>query len=148
MDFKKLEDNEQEEFKKLMFLYWTEIEKNTTFSPEMLDGYYKMIRSQHFRYIWWGIENNKKIGIINFLIISKYPNADKNKGFISEIYVYPEYRKNGFGTALVEEVIKFMKTKSVDEIELKVLFDNETALSFWKSFGFEVHKFIFKKTLI
>jgi len=57
-------------------------------------------------------------------------------GFIGDLYVTPEYRRNGIGKALVEDAIDFFKKNKIKQIELLVARRNENTIKFWESLGF------------
>ena len=81
----------------------------------------------------------------------KYPYLTKglepDRGWISVMYVLPEYQKQGYGKMLLGEVEKRLKERRVKEITLCAYSPNyftpgidinyETALSFFKKNGYE-----------
>ena len=70
--------------------------------------------------------------------ISQKPKYFKlNKfGFIGDLYVSPEDRRNGVGKALVKDAIEFFKKNKIRQIELLVAVKNEGTIKFWESLGF------------
>ena len=78
-------------------------------------------------------------------IISKIIKVYKNMGglledeyLISNIAVYPEYRKRDFGKKLVDEAKRFAKSRRKHKLVLDVMVDNKTAISFYKNVGFVI----------
>ena len=57
---------------------------------------------------------------------------------IAEFYVVPEQRLGGVGRAAVDEVAAFARSAGANHLEAKVHPDNQRALPFWLSVGFEV----------
>jgi ribosomal protein S18 acetylase RimI-like enzyme len=53
--------------------------------------------------------------------------------YIGEIYIIPEYRNKGIGSALIDEEIKHH-----DKIKLQVAQSNSKAIKLYKSYGFEI----------
>jgi ribosomal protein S18 acetylase RimI-like enzyme len=57
---------------------------------------------------------------------------------ISLIYVNPECRRRGVGTALVQKALQWASGQGCREADLDVLFDNNKAKSLYKKLGFQV----------
>lgn len=97
----------------------------------------------------------KRIKIKNFVGIAAYENnilcgycfcriknfkskesSNSNALWIDEFFVCEEFRKQGYGTRLFEEIKKVAKENSCNIIELDVWEFNETAKQFYDSIGF------------
>jgi ribosomal protein S18 acetylase RimI-like enzyme len=65
----------------------------------------------------------------------KYFEMDKF-GFIGDLYVLPEYRRNGVGKALVTDAIDFFLKRKIRQVELLVAMKNKNTIKFWESLGF------------
>ncbi|MCK5614368.1 GNAT family N-acetyltransferase [Candidatus Pacearchaeota archaeon] len=61
----------------------------------------------------------------------------KEVGFISDLYVLPEYRKQNIGKKLVEPILEWLKQKGVRHVHLYAVSKNEVALTVWKKFKFK-----------
>lgn len=79
------------------------------------------------------------------LSISNMMKVYKNMGglledeyLISNIAVYPEYRKKGFGKMLVDKAKRLAKGRRKYRLVLDVMVDNKTAISFYTNVGFVV----------
>ena len=57
--------------------------------------------------------------------------------FIANLAVFPEYRKTGVGTALLNAAEKGARDRGLCEITLEVRTDNEAAVALYKKEGFE-----------
>ncbi|MCD6171980.1 MAG: ribosomal protein S18-alanine N-acetyltransferase [Thermoplasmata archaeon] len=68
-------------------------------------------------------ENKKIVG---------YAIGDKHRHLIVSIAVHPEYRRNGIGTMLINEILKNMEDYAV----LQVRKSNIDAIKFYKKNGF------------
>ncbi len=85
--------------------------------------------------------NGKIIGLI-------HTSEDKTPPFdcyisqsfviIVDLYVLPEYRKQGIGTELLNKVKFWSTEREVDYIELNVLSVNENAIKLYKNAGFKL----------
>lgn len=62
-----------------------------------------------------------------------------HKANVFGLYVAPEFRGKGIGKALMLELIRRAKLRDgVEQINLAVISENETAKNLYKSIGFEV----------
>lgn len=58
-------------------------------------------------------------------------------GFISDVAVKPEYRRNGIGELLFNETRKWFAKRGIARIELRVVVGNDAARAFWENLGFK-----------
>ena len=58
-------------------------------------------------------------------------------GLISDIYVRPEFRRQGLGTRMVRRVTDAFKKQGVRSAHLQVYHKNEKGKAFWRARGFE-----------
>ncbi len=65
-------------------------------------------------------------------------SAVLDEGYITNIAVFPKYRKNGVATALLSHLENFAKEKSLSFISLEVRESNLAAISLYNKFGFAV----------
>lgn len=63
-------------------------------------------------------------------------NGD-NYGFLYNIYISPQYRKNGYGTLAIEKAIEFCKQKQCLKINLNVGNDNQNAIKIYNKLNFK-----------
>lgn len=56
--------------------------------------------------------------------------------YLSALYIQPDFRKQGFGKALVEQALIWQKNNELAYFELNVLNSNPTAQAFYQSVGF------------
>ena len=57
-------------------------------------------------------------------------------GYIRNIYIKPEYRKQGIGYSLVKTLVEYYSRENVDEVNLNYVVGNKGAESFWGKLGF------------
>ena len=61
-----------------------------------------------------------------------------DEGQITNIATHPDYRRQGFGRAVVESLIKYAKMNGLDSISLEVRESNRAAIDLYLSLGFKV----------
>lgn len=59
-----------------------------------------------------------------------------NTGEVDSIYVKPDYRRTGIGSALMEKSLDRIKSNNAGKIIVKVAFGNEEAFGFYSKYGF------------
>jgi ribosomal protein S18 acetylase RimI-like enzyme len=59
-----------------------------------------------------------------------------NFGYIYDMVVTANYRRNGIGKRMLVEITKWFKIKGINHMELKTLDQNVVANSFWQKQGF------------
>ena len=75
-------------------------------------------------------KDNKVLGYVGL-------SAIIDEGYITNIAVFPEYRKNGVGSALIEHIFAFAKENALSFISLEVRVSNRNAISLYEKFGFK-----------
>jgi ribosomal protein S18 acetylase RimI-like enzyme len=73
-----------------------------------------------------------------FSYVSRKPKYFKIQrfGFIGDLYVKPEYRRQKIGKDLVKDAMNFFAKHRVNQIELLVAVKNKDAIKFWEAYGF------------
>lgn len=56
--------------------------------------------------------------------------------YITNVAVFPEYRKNGFGEALIKKLLEVIKDENADFITLEVRKSNISAIKLYEKCGF------------
>lgn len=71
-------------------------------------------------------------------IIGKiHTECNDGTAFISGFGIRPEFRKNGYGRAALNETLKILASKNISEVSLDVVCTNSKALNLYISCGFE-----------
>ncbi len=150
------QNNNWEIFLKLSFKYlkelWPKDFKNYEtfkkhYSQELLNKIKKGNRGLFLVY-----DNNVLIGITNVFLtkeisIDKLVNLDSvnnsakqnniNTINIAKFYIKPEYRFKGYGTKLLDFIIKWGKERSAKYLKIEVDKDQKASNKFWSSFNFK-----------
>jgi ribosomal protein S18 acetylase RimI-like enzyme len=59
-------------------------------------------------------------------------------GWLEELYVLPEYRQNGLGTRLVNEVIRLARTRGWKALDLEIDADHQRVVSLYRRHNFQL----------
>ncbi len=89
--------------------------------------------------------NNRYKSILRWIIhhVKKkrpLPIKPMRWGFIEECYVIPSLRKQGIGSRLVINAMKWFQSKQVSRIELSLIARNEEGEAFWRKSGFKTFR--------
>ncbi|NLM74304.1 MAG: ribosomal protein S18-alanine N-acetyltransferase [Clostridiaceae bacterium] len=60
-----------------------------------------------------------------------------DEGHITNIAVHPDYRRRGYGAALIENLISIARNNGINAITLEVRPSNRAAISLYERFGFK-----------
>ena len=86
--------------------------------------------------------SNKIVGYIMCKIEHGFSNFKKlgfvKKGHVVSVAVIDEHRRKGFGSALVDEAIKGVKTIRCSELYLEVRCSNNDAVRLYEKLGFSI----------
>jgi len=151
--YRKMGENDLDIFIKLRldFLYETNkelTEKNKVLIIDSLKKYYiKYLLNNEF--IGIICEYNNTVISAAFLAINEKPAnyyfINGKVGTLLNVYTYPEYRKNGISTKILEIIIKEAKEQNVSEIELTATKDGE---KIYYKFGFDESEMKYMKLKI
>lgn len=72
---------------------------------------------------------------------------DASRGLLSNLYVRPDRRRSGVGTALLGAVESRLAERGVDVIRLEAMADNEAARRFYRANGYESHRVTMERSL-
>ena len=74
----------------------------------------------------------------SFSQINKSSDLEKRTkyGYIHDLFITSDYRRQGIGEKIYGEIIKWFHSKDIDRVELQVIAANKMADSFWRKQGF------------
>lgn len=91
------------------------------------------------RYQWWALIEHRKIGFAH--VILSGDGLGRSYASLTDFYIEPAWRHQGYGRAFVEALRSWMKRGGVSRIDLSVRSDTPGAYAFWKAVGFHVDSY-------
>lgn len=85
-----------------------------------------------------GLDNDKVIAY-SIAMIKDYPPVFQiqKHGFISDMGVNIKYRRKGVGEMMLKKMLAWFDSHKLERIELRVAFNNDIGINFWKKHGFK-----------
>jgi ribosomal protein S18 acetylase RimI-like enzyme len=83
----------------------------------------------------WAVLNANVIG---FAKIDRWENHDGDGATIRDLFIEAPWRRKGRGSAFVNLIVEMLAEQGIHRIDLNVRVDNQEALTFWRSLGFEI----------
>ncbi len=111
---------------------------------EWLDAYLKHIFAEQGqgRHIWWAIDEGKRVGFAVAILAPQPTDRQRLQGTIAEFFVYPEYRREGYGRRMAETVIEFLHEQGAGDIHASVTTGNVRGLRFWEACSFQISRYV------
>jgi ribosomal protein S18 acetylase RimI-like enzyme len=85
------------------------------------------------------------VGFVMFSIEDGGYEQDRRRGLIENLYVRPERRNDGVGSALIDAAESRLRDRGVEAIALEVLVGNERAREFYSDHGYDAHRLELEK---
>jgi ribosomal protein S18 acetylase RimI-like enzyme len=85
-------------------------------------------------------EDDDIVGFVMFSVEEGGYEQDRRRGLIENLYVRPEHRNDGIGSALLETAESNLRQDGVEAIALEVLARNERAREFYANHGYNAHR--------
>ena len=94
--------------------------------------------------------NKDFVSPLNYLVVIKEDNKivafgqakvnkhNKKKAEIEKVYVLKEYRKRGFASRILKELLKWLKNKEVESVTSGIFIKNVPSIKIHEKFGFKV----------
>lgn len=134
-------DPADKKFRELVRRYREEIDGAAP-PDEWLDGYMEVLCKGQgkTRHIWYAVEGGRKVGFAVASLQSAMADG-RSQGMIAEFFVYPEYRREGYGRRIAQVVIEFLKSAGAQEVYAVVAAGNVRGLRFWEACGFQLARY-------
>jgi ribosomal protein S18 acetylase RimI-like enzyme len=79
-------------------------------------------------------------GFVMFTVETGSFEQDRTRGVVENLYVVPERRSEGIGTALLEAAEATLRDRGVDGVTLDVMAANQQAREFYRRRGYHPHR--------
>ena len=107
-----------------------EIEKECFSMPMSMENLKSQLPDNMHRFILAESPDGQVLGYVGMMFVL-------DEGYISNVAVKSQYRKNHIGSALIEELIKIGRELELSFISLEVRVSNAPAQALYRKFGFE-----------
>ncbi|WP_281194295.1 GNAT family N-acetyltransferase [Halorubrum sp. F4] len=87
------------------------------------------------------------VGFVAFSIEREGYERDRTRGLVSNLFVSPERRGEGIGSALLAAAERELAEAGADAVTLEALADNERARSFYADRGYGLHRVELRKEI-
>lgn len=111
---------------------------------DWLDAYLKHIFTEQgkTRHIWWGVDEGRKVGFAVAIVTPQPADKQRLQGMVAEFFIYPEYRREGYGRRMAEAVIEFLHAKGANDVHASVTAGNVRGLRFWEACSFQISRYV------
>ncbi|HEM3205530.1 GNAT family N-acetyltransferase [Streptococcus suis] len=113
---------------------------------ENISAFYKwLLKNKFFQFLWYSflasIRSPKaSIRLLRALFYPQKSRSNESYVELSSIGIHPNYKNQGFGSALISEFIKRQNFSEIDYIKLTTdSIDNDLANTFYKKNGFKLY---------
>jgi ribosomal protein S18 acetylase RimI-like enzyme len=80
------------------------------------------------------------VGFVMFHAETGFYETDATRGVVDNLYVQPDQRGNGLGSALLDYAEDALRERSADVLAVEALASNEAARRLYESRGYEAHR--------
>lgn len=91
------------------------------------------------------VERDELLGFVMFAVQTSDFAQDTTRGLVRNIYVAPDHRSQGIGTALLEAAEAELTDRGVEHLVLEAMADNEAARRFYRRHGYAPHRVSLEK---
>ncbi|MFC5280131.1 GNAT family N-acetyltransferase [Halorubrum rubrum] len=87
------------------------------------------------------------VGFVAFSLERDGYERDRTRGVVSNLFVTPERRGEGIGSALLATAERELAAAGADAVALEALADNERARAFYADRGYDLHRVELRKAI-
>jgi ribosomal protein S18 acetylase RimI-like enzyme len=80
------------------------------------------------------------VGFVMFVTRTDQYEVDRQRGLVENLYVVPDRRGEGIGSALLARAERRLREAGADIVSLEAMADNEAARRFYRRHGYEPHR--------
>ncbi len=103
-------------------------------TDEWLNAYLKHIFTEQSknRHIWWAVSEDRKVGFVVAVLTPQSTDPQRMQGMVAEFFVYPEFRREGYGKRMAEAVIAFLHSRGCHDVHGKPAV-SRSPVTFWST---------------
>ncbi|WP_418280726.1 GNAT family N-acetyltransferase [Halorubrum sp. DTA98] len=87
------------------------------------------------------------VGFVGFSLDHGGLDRDRRRGVVDNLYVDPDRRGDGIGSALLSAAERALRSAGATEVGLEAMTANDRARSFYRSHGYEPHRVVLRKRI-
>lgn len=87
------------------------------------------------------------VGFVGFALERGDYERDATRGTVSNLFVVPDRRGEGIGSALLDAAERALREQGADRVALEALADNDRAREFYADRGYDPHRVVLTKSL-
>lgn len=113
-------------------------------TDEWLDAYLKHIFTEQSknRHIWWAVSEDRKVGFVVAVLTPQSTDRQRLQGMVAEFFVYPEFRREGYGQRMADAVIAFLHSRGCHDVHTSVPAGNVRGVRFWQACSFQISRYL------
>jgi GNAT superfamily N-acetyltransferase len=113
-------------------------------TDEWLEAYLKHIFTEQSknRHIWWAMSEERKVGFVVAVVAPQSTDRKRMQGMVAEFYVYPEFRREGYGRRMANAVIEFLHAHGCPDVHTSVPAGNVRGVRFWQACSFQISRYL------
>lgn len=111
---------------------------------DWLDAYLTHIFSEQgkHRHIWWAVDERRKVGFVVAIVTAQPTDRRRTQGMIAEFYIYPEFRREGYGRRMADAAIESLHAKGCSDVHASVPAGNVRGLRFLEACSFQISRYV------
>jgi ribosomal protein S18 acetylase RimI-like enzyme len=128
---------EMVQFRQVVEAYWQELmpKAEVLSDPLRQERYFQkaFAWSGESRVPRWVLDGDRQVGFVSLSF-----DPAQRSATIDDFYIFPDERRKGYGTQVVEAIFALLVHSDIEVVELNVRRDNPGALAFWQAQGFRI----------
>ncbi|MDP6039787.1 MAG: GNAT family N-acetyltransferase [Candidatus Latescibacteria bacterium] len=132
----------RDQFRTMAETYWRDLMPDAPVckSREVCDAYFDETFSwdKGNKHPFWALEDGVPVGFVSFEVEKGTAQLDGKKAYVHNFYVAAEFRRKGYGSAIVNWLFEHLDGLGIERLDLNVRRDTPNALAFWEAQGFGI----------
>jgi ribosomal protein S18 acetylase RimI-like enzyme len=139
---------EREQFLSMATVHFSDLNPNFVPADDWRQQYFESILANDQYFLRWIMCDQRRAGFILFGL-ENHRFLPRRTGAIYELYVAPEFRRQGLARTCAVEAIRELWTHSPTKIQLEVMEGRTAAAALWRSLGFQrvTERFVLTRSL-